>query len=511
MKKRITLMRLIPLVCVVVCLMAGGCNSKSEDDPRLPQTNIAVTSFKLKADTKVLSNLDSVFFSIDVTNGVIYNADSLPTGTPVNKLIPVITYPNNASKVTLTFTDSTGAEKVVDYIENPGDTIDFHSRVVLSVTASNGTATKDYLIRVNVHRMDPDSLWWDDMAQAQLPSRIANPLNQKTVKRGEKIYTLIQEADNTHTLSATTEPASGQWEKKTVTLPYGSDLRTFTATSEAFYLLADGGILYTSADGLTWTATGQVWTAIIGGYDDAVIGMRRADGKLMHTKYPLGQYVETEVADTFPVEGYSNMGIYTSKWSATPLGLICGGRLQSGTLTGATWAYDGKQWVEISAIGMPGVANGTLIPYYAYLKNSNVWVTNEFSIWLYMGGETADTPAQGQQRAYNRKIYISYNNGVNWDPAPSNMQLPLTFPSLLNMDHAVVDTPLEADFSPEVWMSMQRDTFGKPRMMNFTTDGYQVMWNCPFIYLFGGRTEQGSLSPTIRKGVINRLSFKPIW
>ncbi len=511
MKKRITLMRLILPACVVVCLLAGSCNSKSQDDPRLPQTNIAVTSFTLKADKKVLSNLDSVFFSIDVTNGIIYNADSLPVGTPVSKLIPVIAYPSNASKVTLTYTDSTGAEKVVDYIDKPGDTIDFRTRVVLSITASNGVSTKDYLVRVNVHRMDPDSLWWDAMAQAALPSRMANPLNQKTVMRDEKIYTLVHEADNTHTLSATTEPATGQWEKQAVTLPYGTDLRTFTATPEAFYLLADGGMLYSSADGVAWAATGQVWTAVIGGYNDAVVGLRRADGKLLHTKYPLKQYIETEVSDDFPVEGYSNMGIYTTKWSATPLGMICGGRKQSGQLTGAAWAFDGSQWAEISAIGMPGVANGTLIPYYAFLKNSNVWVTNEFSIWLYMGGETADTPAGGQQRAYNRKIYISYNNGVNWDPAPANMQLPATFPSLLNMDHAVVDTPLEADFSPEVWMTTQRGSFGKPRLMSYTTDGYEVMWNCPFIYMFGGTTEQGSLSPTIRKGVINRLRFKPVW
>lgn len=510
MKKRLSLMRPVVPACVALCLLAVACNSKSSDDPRLPETNMAVTSFKLKADKKVLSNLDSVFFSIDVTHGIIYNADSLPTGTSVSKLIPVITYPKNAARVTITYTDSTGQDKEVDYIENPGDTIDFSRRVVLSVTASNNAGTKDYLVRVNVHRMDPDSLWWDTMAKASLPSRLPDPLNQKTVRRADRIYTLVQESDNTHTLSATTEPATGQWEKQPVTLPAGTDLRTFTATSGAFYLLADG-MLHTSTDGLTWTDTGQGWSAILGGYGDAVVGMRRSDGKLLHTRYPMDGYVETEVEDTFPVEGYSNMGIYTTKWSATPLGLLCGGRMQSGKLTGAAWAFDGTQWTEISARGMPGVANGTLIPYYAYLKNTNIWVTNEFSIWLYMGGETDGTPAQGQQKAYNRTIYISYNNGVNWDPAPSNMQLPAAFPNLMNMDHAVVDTPLEADFSPTVWMTIQGKSLRKPRMLDFTTEGYEVMWNCPFIYLFGGKTEYGLLSATIHKGVINRLRFKPIW
>lgn len=511
MKKNIAQMRLLLPVVVIVCLLAGSCNSKSDDDPRLPQTNVAVTSFKLKANSKVMANLDSVFFSIDVTNGIIYNADSLPVGTPVNKLIPVITYPKNASKVTLTFTDSTGEEKVVDYIDKPGDTIDFSTRVVLSVTAANESGTKDYVVRVNVHRMDPDSLWWDAMAQAVLPSRLPNPLKQKSVQQNGKIYTLVEEADRSFTLSSTAEPAEGQWKKSTATLPQDADIRTFTATDEAFYLLAAAGELYQSADGLTWTATGQSWTALIGSYGDAVVGLRRTDGKLLHTAYPEGSYPETEVADAFPVEGFSNMGIYTTKWSATPLGMICGGRKQDGTLTGATWAFDGRQWAEISAIGMPGVANGTLIPYYAYLKNSNKWITNEFSIWLFIGGETADTPADGARHAFNRQVYISYNNGVNWDPAPSNMQLPADFPALINMDHAVVDTPLEAEFSPEVWMTLKGKRIGRPRLMSFTTDGYEVMWNCPFIYLFGGTTEQGPLSPTIRVGVINRMRFKPIW
>ena len=51
---------------------------------------VAVTRFYLKADSKVMNNLDSVFFSIDLENGVIFNADSLPKGTKISTLIPLL-------------------------------------------------------------------------------------------------------------------------------------------------------------------------------------------------------------------------------------------------------------------------------------------------------------------------------------------------------------------------------------------------------------------------------------
>ncbi|MDE7443730.1 MAG: hypothetical protein K2M65_06190, partial [Muribaculaceae bacterium] len=35
-------------------------------------------------------------------------------------------------------------------------------------------------------------------------------------------------------------------------------------------------------------------------------------------------------------------------------------------------------------------------------------------------------------------------------------------------------------------------------------------WECPYIYVFGGYDADGKLQNTVWRGVINRLSFKPI-
>ncbi|MDE6768118.1 MAG: hypothetical protein K2J78_00160, partial [Muribaculaceae bacterium] len=61
---------LIP-AAIMLLGSATSCNEKSKDTDEIAVTvsTVAVKSFNLKADTKVLSDLDSVFFSIDLNNG----------------------------------------------------------------------------------------------------------------------------------------------------------------------------------------------------------------------------------------------------------------------------------------------------------------------------------------------------------------------------------------------------------------------------------------------------------
>ena len=49
----------------------------------IPESNI-------KPNSKLLANLDSVFFTIDLNRGLIFNADSLPKDTKITKLVPNI-------------------------------------------------------------------------------------------------------------------------------------------------------------------------------------------------------------------------------------------------------------------------------------------------------------------------------------------------------------------------------------------------------------------------------------
>lgn len=509
MKRSIT-----PLASIIVILTAlsvlPGCNTNSSiyDDPNyIRGSELTVTRFYIQANHKIMDKLDSVYFAIDLERSVIYNADSLPVGTPVNKLIPMITVPQTVERVEIVMEDTDGSRKVVNYRENPGDTIDFSKQVTLELGTMNESATRSYRILVNVHKMNPDSLYFDVNARMSLPSRMPDPLMSKTVSRDGKVYTMIEENDGSYTVSSTSDMAKGDWQRDAVTFPAGVDVRSFTAASDAFYILTTDGSLLRSTDAHTWRNPGitTTWTAIIGGYGDKLQGIRATSGgTLMHTQYPMDSYTETALEDGFPTEGFSNMGVYTTKWSATPLGIIVGGRDTHG-VSGDTWAFDGERWINISNTAPESVTDGTLIPYFAYLRASAMWLFSEHSIWLLVGGMKADgTP--------NRTVYLSYDNGVNWMKAPQYMQLPEAINVYRYVDHAVADTPLEADFAPEAWRN-----FGKSRYISgqktlpYVINGYNISWNCPYIYLVGGIGEgQSKVNPWIYRGVINRMSFKPL-
>ncbi len=496
-------------ILATALLSLSSCNSSSDpfDEPYDRGTELIVTKFYLKADYKVMTNLDSVYFAIDLNHRVIYNADSLPVGTPVDKLVPMLTIPSTVGQVQIVVENpETGESTVHDYRENPGDTIDFTRRVTLRLANLDGTVDRSYALRVNVHKMNPDSLFFDMNARMALPARLDNPAAQKAVSRDSTVYCLIQENDGSYTLSHTRRIEAGTWTRHAVMPGFTPDVRSLTATDDAFYLLSTSGQLYRSADGLDWrqlTEAGR-WTSIIGAFNNAVQGVREANGQLVHTQYPMGTYAETPLEPGFPYLHSSDMSIYSTKWSSLPLGLITGG--YDGTnYTGETWAFDGTTWVDISNRGLPAIYGGVMVPYYAYLRTSTLWLFNEYSVWLYIGGALGDgTP--------NHTVYISYDNGVHWQEAPQAMQLPADFPAIFEVDHAVLDTPLEANFSPEAWTDINgKRTFGGQRRLPYVINGYRISWNCPYIYLVGGSSEPGAaLSPWIYRGVINRMSFKPL-
>ena len=48
------------------------------------------------------------------------------------------------------------------------------------------------------------------------------------------------------------------------------------------------------------------------------------------------------------------------------------------------------------------------------------------------------------------------------------------------------------------------------RKIAYDIDGYDISWECPYIFLFGGHTADGRLSNTVWRGVLERLRFTPL-
>ena len=503
-KKSHNILSSIILPALLLLGVASSCNKKSDDDSETIVVTIAttaVTDFSIKADTRIYANLDSVFFSIDLNKGVIFNADSLPLGTSVRRLIPVITFANTMSAAELVFTDSLGTQKTVDYLESQTDSIDFTNDVLLNVTALDGESKFSYTIKVNVHKSLPDSLVWDKIAVASLPSRNGSPLRQKTVMRDATAYTIVEERDFTFTAAQASDYSDGYTSKKEITLPFSPDLESFTATSENFYMLDSSGVLFTSPDLESWTSTGEQWTSIIGAYEESVLGIRSTDSGLMHCHYPTSDLIADSPVDSqFPLTGRSNLVSVSNKWSPQPTVFFVGGTTADGTVSSHTWGFDGTTWTTIDSQPTPAINGVAIVKYTVFRSTSLLLVEKAYDAWFALGGKLEDG-------TFNRTLYYSYNNGVTWSAASDLMQLPEYVPTLYAPDAVTLKTKLDDNLS-DIWKPSPSKIAS--RASDYVIDGDIISWDCPYIYIIGGTLPDGTLSDTVWRGVLNRLTFTPL-
>ena len=481
------------------CAGFYACNTASENEEMvITSSNVAVRNFYFEENSKVMKNLDSVFFSIDLERGVIFNADSLPIGTKVNRLIPVITFANDLSKADLVFNKDNIGDTTVNYLTNATDSIDFTHPVRLNLTAQDGITRFSYLIKVNVHTVKPDTVEWAKLATADLPSMYPDPKAQKTIWHNSMAYCLLEENNGEFTLATSANLNEGDWKKEKIEPDFNFNIATFTSSNTNFYILDNDGRLLVSSDGLSWDATGETWVSIQGGYQECVLGIKNSGSGLIHTQYPLREgYIETPVENNFPVYNSSSLQVIENKWAKFPTAIMACGVTSSGDYSSHIWAFDGNVWTIISNNPLPALKAPMMVRYVVFKDTPVPNVQREFDAWLLFGGTMADD-------YFNLDVYYSLDNGVNWALAPSGMQLTDKFPELYCADAFTADYDMTADLADAWTLKDTKNTRG-----SFTIDGTEITWKCPYIYVFGGYTIDQKLSTQIWRGVLNRVKFTP--
>lgn len=499
--------QLIFLQLLAALFVAGvSCNSSEstgENDIAVTPALVAITNFYLKANDSVLSNLDSVFFSIDLNTGVIFNADSLPKGTNVSRLVPSITFGNTMYKAKLKFLKDNETDTVIDYLTNPDDSIDFTHPVILDVVAQDTVSSFTYTIKVNVHTQIPDTVIWDRLSTSPLPSTYSAPVAQKTIYKNSTAYSLIEEYNGEYTLASCRDLNEGTWEKENIIFDFNPEIESLTSTSEYFWILSEEGNLYNSIDGLQWEDTGQTWLSILGAYGESLLGVKEDELNFYHTCYPLLEnFIETPLESDFPVYGTSPLGVVENEWANTDFAIFAGGKTINGTISSAVWAFDGDNWAIINDSDLPALEMPMMAHYVVYRDTPYIFLKREFDVWLLFGGVD-------ENGAMNRKVYMTYDNGVNWSLAPEKMQLPNSVPSLKGANLIVAGYELTADLS-DAWTLQEQPSKSPGSRASYTLDGNDITWVCPYLYIFGGYLTNDNLSTNIWRGVLARLTFTPI-
>lgn len=495
----------------VACLAATvACNEKADDDVAVVNyTNTAITSFSLQDNDSVLSNLSTVFFSIDLLEAQVFNADSLPKGTDVSALAVTIGT-GVLSQAVITYKDDSGAEQSVDYLNNTDATINFaNGPVTLSVVSYDGAASRDYTIKVNVHQIDADLLFWAEAAHADLPTTLSGTLTGAVAVNFQGKPAVLTTDASGACLATCDDIDNPQWQYVTPQLPTGADISTLTATDDALWLVADDE-LFTSADGETWSSTSTAMTWIYGAYDDTVVGnVKDSDGTYSLVTYPGG--ATSALPDGLPVSGTSQLATYDTSWMESPVTLLVGGRLADGSLSNSAWGYDGSSWAALTNNDILPEAEGmTLVPYYMYRTLTTTWDYTKYAAMLAFGGTLADG-------TLNQTLYYSLDYGMTWLEGPDTMQLPDDLGAFTGARALVYDRTLYARSSSLTWTPGETTTLA-PWMIaaasRSTTDETGVKpiteWECPYIYLIGGKNASGAVRTDIWRGYINRLTFKPL-
>ena len=476
-------------------IIVSACNEKDEDvinDNYVTTESVAVTNFALAPDIKIMRNLDSVFFSIDLDHGVIFNADSLPKGTKISALVAKISYPSSVTSAVIEMSGGTNREGTINYFSNATDTIDFTGDVTLTLGTSKNAITKTYTIKVNVHKEDPDTLYWDRMGEMSLPSRMPGPKAQKSVVFDGGVVSLIEESDGSYTLASCSDIFAGRWSKEAAGFSFVPVIESLTASPDGSLYILAGTYLMQSADGgHSWTRVASGWDRIIGNYGSALLG---ASGTSM-ISWPENAVSSVQLPDGFPVSGYSQPVEFSNRWTTEPTIVLFGGKRADGQLSASSWAFDGSQWTDISDNSLPALEGLSVVDYYSYLNSSSNGLIREFEAYLAFGGRDSSGNL-------NNTVYVTYDHGINWYRAQSYMQLPEGLQCGYMLDALTLGTSMESNLS---------DRWKVKRRLKYEIDGDVIRWNCPYIFLFGGYGSDMSLIPAIRSGVLQRLTFVPLF
>lgn len=498
------------LAITALIVAAVSCNSKDNNEGYYSYSSAStiISAVSLQKNDKVLKQLDSVYFSIDQENALIFNADSLPYGTRINGLVPSLTT-DNPSEVELHIPRAGQTDTIVNYLNNSSDTVDFSNGPVrIRVVAADGTSSRTYTMRVNVHQVKTDSLVWSRAQQANLPSAFQIPRYQHTARTSAAIYCLTYR-DGSYSMATALNPASG-WTSRTVTFGFTPRIETFTGTDDALYILDELGNLYRSADGTSWTSTSRRWDNIYGNYGTELWGSVSDNGRWSRVSYPSG--VTQSVEDNFPVRGTSQTVNYVFEMSARSQILLTGGVTASGEYSANTWGYDGRSWVCLTSKPMDyGLNEPTLVPYFVSELRPGTLRTTRRSALIAMFGERQDG-------TLNDTVYISRDFGVSWEKAGQELQLSHNFPPRRQAQGFVYTETLSsramAGFMP-AWREL-----GTPRLPLGASliaprlsraDNPATSWECPFIYIFGGVNAGGETFNTLWRGAITAFTFRPLF
>ncbi|MBP1639046.1 MAG: hypothetical protein H6Q17_629 [Bacteroidetes bacterium] len=294
-------------------------------------------------------------FTVDQTNNIIYNADSLPYKTKLYgnfKAVPSIT------------TYSSAAMFFNDTVYTSGDSIDFRWKHTFKNYAENGTTYKTYDVDVRMHKVEPDSIAWEKRTYPY-----SSTITDEKALLFDN-YTNLYVNSGSSILRFTTDRAIS-WSSYTVNgLPLSTPLRNMVAFKNGVYVI-NNGTLYASSDGSNWNAisisSSYTLKSLICSYDSKLFAVAydsnnnyyvvtSTDGTTWSVQYAVNNGVDGIENGTnngmsngaFPISDYAATSF--TPGTGTAKMLIVGGKDANGNTLRSVYSYQAtsNKWIDLS-------------------------------------------------------------------------------------------------------------------------------------------------------------------
>jgi len=426
LSKNLRLIRYYVVILIMGLLTLASC--KKEKDTR---SNLAgLTSFSIKDQ--------QVGFTIDETQKKIFNADSLPFQTDVSALVAIFTaVPKSTVKVGGT-------------VQQSGVTVNnFTQPLTYSVVSENGGTTRDYTVQINVAKLDPKAVAWQqvtpDAGWGSYHSLTGAAYNGKLWAQGATLG-----AFNSLTLGTYSSSNGASWSRlKSVdnnndSIPHG-EFGSLISFNNKLWLL--GGHLpgvgfsfddvtnkvWSSTDGANWTVSvpasaAERWSKrerisavvfnnklwVVGGNAYPAFGNTNSPGTAYNDVWSSADGTTwTQATASAPFIARTNPAVFVYKdklW-------LAGGMDNGKNYLNDVWnSSDGVTWTQVTAT----------TPFPARFGHKVVSHNDQL---LLIGGENAS--------GVLNDLWVSENNGVTWTKveAGDSRALPANFPTrtLFNM------------------------------------------------------------------------------
>lgn len=372
--------------------------------------------------------------------GEIYNQDSLPLGsdTIIDRiLIKTLT---TASGIITSYNPVTKQ----DTLFNIADSMDLRNPFTIKVWSLEAYANggngpiKQYNIRVNVHKQDPDSMQW-----AKMQNLPGTPGMQKSVilTKDNKEYIYVYTADKAYK-TAIGSNGYVSWSEITRS-GLTAALTSLVNFEGTLYATTGDGKVYQSADGETWTEnaalSGNAGLLLAAfpendkNLNKKIVGLAGiVNGKFGRTDKALTQWNESEniVPSDFPklTEAISST-VYLNPTNIQTA-MIMGNNSNAADTASIAWVtQDGLEWVQLPKNSndsyCPKLENPSVIhyndafyafggPFGGFYKSQNgiAWYKADNKFW--MPAEFKDRKDYSMVVDKDHHIWIMWSNGEVW-------------------------------------------------------------------------------------------------